>query len=649
MSESGATKNKINVTPFLFVLKSGLLLFAFYFVTRCVFYLLNLEYFSAQSNVSIVYAFLHGVRFDAASIALLNSPLMLSLFVLAWFKSWSRFVLSASVGYFLLVNGGSLTLNLIDSAYFPYTGKRSGLESLSMMRDVSMQMPQLIAGYWVLALITCSVLCLLVVAVLLMKKRLPKVEVSIGGYVLIVVIATVSLVFLARGGLQAKPIRSLTAYSWPNSDLGSLVLNTSFTFMREKASDIKRLDFYDSEKVAYDLLEKSPIKITSNVSEKSQNVVVIILESFGLEYFGPPYGQKNYTPFLTSLSQKGRFFPFGIANGRRSIEAIPSIFSGIPSLLPEAFMRSSYQSNKVYGLGELVKRHGYQTAFFHGAKNGSMYFDDTTYRLGFDEYYGENEHPNSDDFDGQWGIFDEPFLQFTAQTLDALQPPFLAGVFTISSHPPYSLPEKYQDVIPEGDIPMHRVVQYSDMALKKFFEVAANKEWFKDTLFVITADHTSDNYDKRFATPLGRHQIPIILYHPNGGVKPEVVHEIAQQVDIPATVIDYLNLPEGDRLMPFGRSLLQPTEYDEAIIKEEGAYWLLLHNQYVKLTFDGLPVYDMGILPPSFGLLESDGLKKENSQSNKKILRERINSYTQLYINGLIDNNHYPNLMKTTQ
>ncbi|WP_191602959.1 LTA synthase family protein [Marinomonas algicola] len=655
MAVDDENKNKIYITPFLFILNGAFLLLLFYFLTRIIFYTYNKYQFLNQDLYSIGYAFLHGVRFDAASIALMNAPLVLSLFILVWFKNWHRFTLNFTFAYFAIVNSLSLIVNLIDTVYFPFVGRRSGLEVLSMMRDVSMQGPQILLDYWWFCSIGVTILLFFIAALISIKNRVPSIEKGVGTYFFVCGLIVVSFVFSARGGLQAKPIRSLHAYAWPNSELGSLVLNTPFTLMRESTTNIKRMTFFQSESVAHKVVE--PVHQSADLVEKDasdsqlalkemppQNVVVILLESFSLEYFGEPYGKTNYVPFLTTLTEKGRFYPNGIANGRRSIEAIPSVFSGIPSLMSEAFMRSPFQSNKVYGIGEILKAHGYQTAFFHGAKNGSMYFDDTTYRLGFDEYYGLDEYPNSDDYDGQWGIFDEPFLQFTAGKIDELEPPFLAGVFTISSHPPYTLPAEYENVMTNGVTPMHNVVQYSDLALRRFFEAASQKEWFNNTLFVITADHTSDNFDKRFGTPMGRHQIPILLYHPNGMIKPETVQEVAQQVDIPATIIDYLKLPEKDKLMPFGRSLLQPAPFGEAIIREGGAYWLILDDQYMKLTFDGLPVYDMGKLPETFHIKS----KSDNPQP-ERLLRERINAYVQLYINGLIDNNHYPNLAKETQ
>lgn len=641
MKTNNKTKYRIDLSPFLFILNGGLLLLLFYFLTRSFFYVLNSDYFLHQDASSIAYAFLHGVRFDASSIALMNTPIVLALFVLVLFNKFNLFTARLTATYFVTVNTLALAINLIDAVYFPYTGRRSGPEIMSMMRDVSTQIPQLLQQYWWLIILGLGVLVVFVFGLLKIKRKIKPIETGIPMYLAVCSLIFISFVFMGRGGLQAKPIRSLHAYSWPVSDLGPLVLNTSFTLMKEKTVEMKRMRFFEDHQAALSALDKPQWVPVENVAGSPKNVVIIILESFGLEYFGPPYGLKSYTPFLETLAEKGRFFPMGVANGRRSIEAIPSILAGVPSLMSEAFMRSPFQSNKVYGLGELVKPYGYHTAFFHGAKNGSMYFDDTTFRLGFDEYFGLDQYPEAEGFDGQWGIFDEPFLQYSAQQMNAFKTPFLSSIFTISSHPPYTLPEQYEETFTEGEIPMHKVVQYTDWALQKFFETAATMDWFDNTLFIITADHTSDNYDKRFATPLGRHQIPIILYHPKGDVPPQQMLEIAQQVDIPATVIDYLNLPESDKLMPFGRSLLRSSEDSDAIVKEDGAYWLLHNGESMKLTIDDDILYVRSPLPSSFML-------KQNLKSSlsDEALKQRLNAYVQLYINGLIDNKHYPNLIQ---
>lgn len=625
----------INISPLVYFIFGLFFVFFGFILSRMHFLIIRYEYFLYASLGEILFALLHGLRFDLSAIALLNTPLLLFLIGLVWFRALIAFNTIVVFGYLLLVNSTAIIINLIDAAYFPYTGRRSGPEIFSMASDVASQFPQIISTYWeyvIASLLTFSFYCWF----FLRLKRCNKpffLQKNI--FILLCFILVLVFIVAGRGGFQSKPIRALNAYSFPVSNLGALVLNTPFSLLREDPSDLKRVYFYSKDSEIEKLLYPK-MDFIDDSGVKRHNVVVLILESFGLEYFGPPYGLHSYAPFLQKLSEQGRFFPNGIANGRRSIDAIPSILAGIPSFMKEAFIRSPYQSNTVYGIGEVVKPYGYSTAFFHGAKNGSMYFDDTTYRFGFNHYYGLNEYPNSDHFDGQWGIFDEPFLQFAVEKLDQLPNPFLSGIFTISSHPPYTLPKIYEEIIVKGDIPMHRVVQYTDMALQRFFEKASKKDWYEKTLFVITADHTSDNFDLRFASPLGRHQVPIILFQPNQEIEKGIVTEIAQQIDIPATIVDYLNLPEREKIPPFGRSLLVKNNHADAIIKTEDAYWILSQNKFVKLpVLDNLAT-ERGYLPNTF--VKSLG---QNEGADFEQLESRLKAYVQIYTNGMIDNNLY--------
>ncbi|PYF82948.1 phosphoglycerol transferase MdoB-like AlkP superfamily enzyme [Marinomonas alcarazii] len=645
---SHLNRKKININPLLFLILGLFCTFIGYILTRFYFLAANSGYYVSEPAGDVILALIHGLRFDLSAIALLNAPLLLLLFVSIWFRVLLATNMKLIFCYLFVVNVSAVVINFIDTVYFPYTGRRSGPEVFSMANDVVSQLPELIFVYWWYLLGTVLIYWIYFAIFRKVIRRLPAVCLNWFVVVLVLIILAFLLILAGRGGFQSKPIRALNAYSYPSSSLGSLVLNTPFSILKEDAEKLERVHYFESEDDIKKVLDNSKsADVTVNKDSSpitKQNVVILILESFGLEYFGPPYGLKPYTPFIQELAEKGRFFPNGIANGRRSIEAVPSILAGIPSLMPEAYMRSPYQSNTAYGLGEIVKQYGYSTAFFHGAKNGSMYFDSTTYRFGFDKYFGQDQYPDQSQFDGQWGIFDEPFLQFAVDELDKLPKPFMSGIFTISSHPPYTLPEQYQDAIPDGEIPMHRVVRYSDMALRKFFESAARKDWYKDTLFVLTADHTSDNFDPRFASSLGRHQIPIILYQPDNNIEQGVLDEVAQQIDIPATIIDYLNLPEKDKILPFGRSLLTRNNQADAVIKEEDAYWLISQGKYVKLSMDESVPVKTGDLPDTF-------IKPEHQAKSVDLvqLERRLKAYIQIYTNGLIDNSLYSFSPKNTQ
>jgi phosphoglycerol transferase MdoB-like AlkP superfamily enzyme len=126
--------------------------------------------------------------------------------------------------------------------------------------------------------------------------------------------------------------------------------------------------------------------------------VIIILESFGNENI-----RIGYTPFFDSLATHSYYFKNGFANGKLSIDAVPSTLSSIPSLMNHSLITSNYSLNEIYGLPKILKDNGYATSFFHGAFNGSQNFDQYCKVAGFDNYFGKNEYEGPESFDGTWG------------------------------------------------------------------------------------------------------------------------------------------------------------------------------------------------------------------------------------------------------
>ena len=167
---------------------------------------------------------------------------------------------------------------------------------------------------------------------------------------------------------------------------------------------------------------------------------------------------------------------------------------------------------------------------------------------GFQRYYGRDEYnadPNFNgdaDFDGTWAIWDEEFFQFFAAQMNQMKEPFMTALFSASSHDPFVVPEKYQGHFPQGERPLQQCIAYTDYALKRFFETASKQPWFKNTLFVITADHVSQQIDPFYCTSLGNYSVPIFFYAPSD----ESLHgydeeRIVEQIDIMPTVLGYLH------------------------------------------------------------------------------------------------------------
>ena len=229
----------------------------------------------------------------------------------------------------------------------------------------------------------------------------------------------------------------------------------------------------------------SPIhtdEIVENGRLGHTNVVVMILESFSKEYIGF-YNQhideyEGYTPFLDSLLTHCVTYAHSFASGRKSIDAMPSVLSSIPMLI-EPYIVTPYSTNAVSSLAACLRDEGYTTAFFHGAPNGSMGFQAYARSAGFEHYYGMDEYDGIEAFDGTWAIWDEEFLQYYARTMSQMKEPFMTAVFTASSHHPFRVPKRYENVFPKGTQPIHQCVGYADHALREFFAYAQEQEWLE--------------------------------------------------------------------------------------------------------------------------------------------------------------------------
>jgi phosphoglycerol transferase MdoB-like AlkP superfamily enzyme len=261
----------------------------------------------------------------------------------------------------------------------------------------------------------------------------------------------------------------------------------------------------------------------------------------------------NLTPFLDSLLCESLTFN-GMSNSRRGLEALPAILASIPALMENDFTRSAYADNDFDAFCQHLQKNGYNTIFMHGGKNGILGFDEFSRRAGIKNYFGRIEYDDEIDYDGQWGIFDGPFLQYVAQTLNRVHEPFATMVYTLSSRYPYRVPHDF--VLPEESYfwtGFEKTVYYVDCSLRDFFKTASQMPWFNRTLFVITADYSNSlHFQPEYSNVWGMYAIPIAFYYPQK-IKPLRCEEIAQQIDLGPSILSALGI--NDTLFSFGRNL----------------------------------------------------------------------------------------------
>lgn len=632
-------------TPRAFLLNI-LLIYIIYGVCRVEYVLENWSAFSNSLFANSWEDLLTGCwKFDTSAILYTNILYAVMMLIPFRFKEkdvWQK----VAKWMFVVVNSICLSVNLMDSVYFKYTGRRTTatvFSEFSNENNLASVFGTEVLNHWYLVL-----LGIVMILGLVFLYRRPKADVKLFGgdilrYYFLHILCFATFIPFAISGMRGgattavRPITISNANQYVNKPTeAAVVLNTPFSMIRT----IGKKTFADPKFFSEKELDAiySPIhQVPDSVQFRKKNVVVLIVESFGREYIGH-YNEcldggkyKGYAPFIDSLHDKSLSFDYTFCNGRKSIDGMPSILSSIPMFV-EPFFLTSASMNKVSGIaGELSKK-GYYTAFFHGAENGSMGFQAFARATGFKDYYGRTEYDadkrfgGEDDFDGTWAIWDEPFLQFYATKMSEMKQPFMTAVFTASSHHPFVVPEKYKDIYKEeGNNVIHKCIRYTDHALEKFFEYASKQPWYKNTLFVFTSDHTNLADHVEYKTDLGLFGGPILFFDPSGEIKPERRHCIAEQIDIMPTVLGYLGYDKP--YVAFGRNLLTAKDADTWAVNYNNGIYQYVKGDYV-IQFDGQQV-------KALYNYKTDWMLKDNLKGKTKVeaeLEKEIKAVIQSYM-----------------
>ena len=623
------------------------LAYIFYFFARVLFYIYNFQLLKVDSISDFLSLCYYGLAFDTTAILYANL-LFIVFSVLPIFKNTNRGYQKFLFYLYFSINLLAYATNFIDFIYYKFTFARTTIVALNVLEhetNKTILFFSFLVEYWhvfVLFLLFSALWVYLYKKVTVLAFE-PTKKVAYFGF------STIGFLFVAlmiiggiRGGdfkKSTRPINLLDASRHVKNIVHSdIVLNTPFAIIRTLFSNsFLKTNYNDVYPQVINSLVQ-PIKTYHNNPATKPNVVVFILESYGREYIGalnkdakiPNY--KSHAPFLDSLSQHSMIFTNAYANGRQSIHGMSSVLAGIPAF-KDAFTSSPYPKQKIESLVSTLKSEGYNTSFFHGAANGSMGFLGFSNILGIDNYYGRTEFNDDSQFDGFWGIWDEPFLQFMKKTLDKKKTPFFASVFTVSSHEPYIIPNKYKNKFHEGGVPIHKCAEYTDYSLKQFFNEAKKELWFSNTIFVFVADHCNQIYYDEFQKPINRFAVPIIIYKPNSDLV-GVNTDLAQQIDIYPTILDMIGYKKPFR--SWGRSLFDTKTSKPFVINSTGNIYQFSKGNYI-CTFDGnqsIGFYDKNDKGLKFNLIANRNQEMNDIELNCK-------AFIQDYMNRVVDKKMY--------
>lgn len=602
-----------------------------YTICRVLFLIFNNDHFP------VVYFtdFLAGFWFDIVTVAIVFLPLVaLEMFPNKYRgKTWYRWILLIVFNIILFLTA---LINLIDIEYFKHTSSRSTASLIKMLgfgEDLKQQIPSFIGSYWYLLVI----LVLLQILGIWLYRRISRIKddshsVSWWRQIILFPITVGLFIIVGRGGFGVRPIAAPKAASYTIDQNIQLVLNSAFTIIKTWGNiELKEKTYFEQNELN---AIYNPIRQYDDAPILEQpNIVILLMESFSVEYIASINGEaKGNTPFLDELIDSSLVFTNCYANGKKSMDAMPSVISSIPKLMEIEYLTSSYAANQIESIPKILSKKGYETGFFHGATNGSMNFDVFADVSGFDHYFGRSEYNNDADFDGTWGIFDEPFLDWTADEISKMKRPFFSTIFTISSHPPYTIPEKHKNTFTNGSSEMHNSVAYADYALSTFFEKAKQTDWYNNTLFVIVADHTPASGTPIYFKDMGNMHIPLVFFHPTNQFFRGREDKIVSQADVMPTLLNVIG--HKDPFFAFGKSIFENSPgFSASYIGDKFLYFGSYKDAHYLLQYQDEQILGIFNLEDQ---LQTKNLMNDLSLS--KALERQLKAMIQSYNHALINN-----------
>lgn len=390
--------------------------------------------------------------------------------------------------------------------------------------------------------------------------------------------------------------------------------------------DIKFLNRFDND-FAY-LVPKKGAK------ENNYNVIFITVESLSAEYLTAFGSTENITPNLDKIADQSLFFTNLLATGNRTVRGLEAVALSVPPTPGNSIVRRPNNEN-LFNIGTPFQKRGYDTKFIYG---GHGYFDNMNYfyeNNGFDAVDRTDFDKNKIAFANVWGVSDEDLFDKTLEESDKSyqnHKPFFSILMTTSNHRPFTYPEGRIDIPSKAN--RNGAVKYTDYAIGKFIEDAKKKPWFKNTIFVIVADHcagSAGNTD----LPVWRYQIPAIFYAPEI-IKARKFDKFTNQIDLAPTLLGLMNFEYQSTF--FGNDVLR----NEKTIKQRaffGTYdkvgQFIDKKLYVLLPKKQSKVFDVEI--DKFGWQGSkETLTKDYDQKNFDETIDYYSSANYLFNHGLL-------------
>jgi len=613
---------------------------------------------SGIPTLTILHSFLIGARFDVVVLSYIFIP----LFILSHipFIGIHRLKASRVIIETILFLCFALVflLSLIDIEHFSEFGTRLSFWSLEYLDQPAMIWYGMWSAYPVtFYLLLWAVLTFIFVwAGIKMSKRIfgRKHKEKILSRIFYLVLVPALLLLGARGRWQLAPIDWGVAYFSPYGFANQLALNGVYTLGKsyldeqrdvhgqltaqfhffptpEALFGVQKILVTPQERLADSLHSLARWYYPSSKGEGNENynVVIILLESWLARFVGVLGGKPDVTPNFDSLAEKGILFENFFATGTRTNRGIPSVLCSFPSSPIHSIMKRFAPNRPFFSLAEILKKRGYQSIVIYG---GDLQFDNMEGFLRgeeFDAFIGQKGFPSKTSL-GKWGAPDHIVFKRANQEFSKFgERPFLGVIITLSNHEPFLLPSQDFEVFPKSapHSDYLNAFHYSDWALGEFFHEAEKEPYFKNTIFVLVADH-GKLLESQNDMPLDRYRIACLIYAPHlFGFSPKKVTIIGSQTDLLPTILGLLGKPVLHQ--SWGRDLL-------SLPPKDGGFALMIDGKHVGWVEDSYFFVDrIGATPSLFDISQDPQQKNDLSAKFPELVKKfqiKERSFLQLAI-----------------
>ncbi len=570
-----------------------------FFICRLGFYFLYPEYFLSLTASEIISGFIKGIQFDSATTMLFLSPVLILLsFPIAWIR---QPILQSILAW---VAGIILALMLIygfgDIAYFGEVQRHIGAEILNLSADKGALLEIALSSrleYSLYCLLFLSILISLWYVFIIRPLKFPTNLSSSWLMKGITWLGLALLYFILFRGLilTSRPINLSDAFTGSKLQQANLALNPVYTSYREIKNRLKQkpLQYVSRQELNY-FVENNPFIFQwsqPNNQPTGKNIVLILLESWSYKYIDGLSGSHyKVTPFMDSLIPKSQVWDNYYAAGQRSIIGIQAILSSLPSLPNQPTLGFGLELNNMSKMADIANQYGYRTVMMQSSARRSFHMDSIANALGFQEYYGKEDVPLLREYPQEQPRFgwDYDALQFFHQKINEKQEkPFLAFMFTGTTHEPFPKIGKEFEIYPHDDKNQNgflNTLKYSDWALEQFMREAEKQDWYKNTIFIFTADHTL-NAESDDSLPQKFH-IPLVIYTPDGSLIPKREKRLASQYDLLPSIMDLLGF--NQTIYTYGTSLFSNKQSEQIMLNQGDIIGMITPNNWLGFTEQGI-------------------------------------------------------------